>query len=154
MSDEADDDQDLDDFADLLGIPSSEAIPILGGPWARAEKHPDKSGLEEVIFVGRIGPSVAVKCDLVLRNLTVGVAVGQWAGAWPLIWDVQEPCATFAIGNGLDVVAFAKAVEVACKTKRRRLKVCRYCGELTAPEYMLDSDTCMGCSSRYFGIVY
>ena len=40
------------------------------------------------------------------------------------------------------------------ETRRRRYRKCRFCKEMTPPEYRFDPDVCMGCASSEFGIVY
>lgn len=154
MTDEEREREVLEDLGRLLHIPAESVIAAIGGPWQRAEPHSDIAVGQQLIFVGRSGPSVALKFDLQELTLKVGVAVGQWAGPWPLLWDVHARHETFALNDAFDIETEIAAVDHAAKAGRRRLKVCRYCGELIAPELMHGADSCMGCSSRYVGIVY
>jgi ribosomal protein L32 len=52
------------------------------------------------------------------------------------------------------LVELREAVDAAAAAKAPTLVVCRYCGNLVAPEHAIDVSTCHGCGSSVFGIVY
>ncbi len=39
-------------------------------------------------------------------------------------------------------------------TRKRQYRKCQFCGEKVAKEHRFDNDTCHGCASRQFGVVY
>jgi hypothetical protein len=115
------------------------------------------------LFVGRAGPSVAVLVgSAAAPRVLVGVARGSWLDPGTLRWQVGDPSATLApppVGApSADVDDFLAdlraAVDAAAEAKAALLVTCRYCGALVAPEHALGDQTCHGCGSAVFGIVY
>lgn len=39
-------------------------------------------------------------------------------------------------------------------SRKRQYRKCQFCGEKVALEHRFDSNTCHGCSSQHFGVVY
>ena len=138
-------------IGNLLGWSARDTIETLGGPW-RAESdivdsvHPD-------FFVGRAADSVALLFDLENRTLTIGKAVGHWADFAHLLWDVEEPQQTFGL-ESLSTREASDAADAAFASKRRSLRICRYCGELLGRERMAGDQQCYGCGTHVFGAVY
>ncbi len=38
--------------------------------------------------------------------------------------------------------------------RKRQYRKCQFCGEKVAPEHRFDQNTCHGCASEHFGVVY
>ena len=138
-------------IGNLLGLSARDAIEILGGPW-RAESDIVDS-VNPNFFVGRAADSVALLFDLKNRTLTIGKAVGHWANVADLLWDVEEPQQTFGL-ESLSTREASDAADAAFASKRRSLRICRYCGELLGRERMAGDQQCYGCGTRVFGAVY
>ncbi len=138
-------------IGNLLGLSARDAIEILGGPW-RAESDIVDS-VNPNFYVGRAADSVALLFDLENRTLTIGKAVGHWANVADLLWDVEEPQQTFGL-ESLSTQEASDAVDAAFASKRRSLRICRYCGELLGRERMAGDQQCYGCGTRVFGAVY
>ena len=138
-------------IGNLLGWSARDTIETLGGPW-RAESDIVDS-VNPNFFVGRAADSVALLFDLENRTLTIGKAVGHWANVADLLWDVEEPQQTFGL-ESLSTQEASDAVDAAFASKRRSLRICRYCGELLGRERMADDQQCYGCGTRVFGAVY
>ena len=109
--------------------------------------------LTPIFFVGRAADSVALLFDLENRTLTIGKAVGHWANVADLLWDVEEPQQTFGL-ESLSMREASEAVDAAFASKRRSLRICRYCGELLGRERMAGDQQCYGCGTHVFGAVY
>lgn len=48
-------------------------------------------------------------------------------------------------------------IELLMKTitsRKRQYRKCQFCGEKVAVEHRFDKDTCHGCASKHFGVVY
>jgi hypothetical protein len=138
-------------IGNLLGWSARDTIKILGGPW-RAESDIVNS-VNPNFFVGRAADSVALLFDLENRTLTIGKAVGHWANIADLLWDVEEPQQTFGL-ESLSTQEASDAADAAFASKRRSLRICRYCGELLGRERMAGDQQCYGCGTRVFGAVY
>lgn len=158
------DETDTTQLSQRLRVGPRELLLAIGGPWHVAERFPEhESEQPGTLFVGRAGPSAGI---LVGEGpgveVTVGKAVGEWQGAHPLLWTVIEPLVRVQLpdrdspGAETDRLLedLAEAVAAAVAAKRSALVVCRYCGQLVAPEHALDEDTCHACGSGVFGIVY
>ena len=141
-------------IGNLLGWSARDTIETLGGPW-RAEMIGDIVGSvnPEFFFVGRAADSVALLFDLENRTLTIGKAVGHWTNVHNLLWDVEEPQQTFGL-ESLSMREASEAVDAAFASKRRSLRICRYCGELLGRERMAGDQQCYGCGTHVFGLVY
>ena len=138
-------------IGNLLGWSARDTIETLGGPW-RAESNIVDS-VNPNFFVGRAADSVALLFDMENRTLTIGKAVGHWANVADLLWDVEEPQQTFGL-ESLSTQEASDAVDAAFASKRRSLRICRYCGELLGRERMAGDQQCYGCGTRVFGAVY
>ena len=138
-------------IGNLLGWSARGTIEILGGPW-RAESDLVDS-VNPNFFVGRAADSVALLFNLENRTLTIGKAVGHWTNVHNLLWDVEEPQQTFGL-ESLSMREASEAVDAAFASKRRSLRICRYCGELLGRERMAGDQQCYGCGTHVFGAVY
>lgn len=145
----------------LLGVDVQQLLREAGGPWEAIEqrRHCDDADPDVPrdphrgwLFVGRGGPSVAIRVEPSTRAVTVGPAIGSWEGVASLRWRVGEPRTVLAPATFLDQLR--SAVDAAAATKAPTLIVCRYCGALTAPEHALNAETCHACGSVIFGVVY
>jgi hypothetical protein len=141
-------------LAELLGSNTDEVITAIGGPWNEARFDGDHKRTDAAMFVGRAGPSVAILIDPAIRAIRIGKAEGEWSGVAELIWRISEPKCTFPLGTPVADTDLVQAVDDAFAAKRSSLHICRSCGEITAPERAFGSETCMGCSSRYLGVLY
>lgn len=158
------DDSDTTQLSQRLRVGPRELLEAIGGPWQVAERHAEHE-MERpgTLFVGRAGPSVGILVsDDISPEVTVGMAVGEWAGAHPLLWTIAAPLAHLAApephaaGSATDLLLdeLREAVDVAALAKAPSLVICRYCGSLVAPEYAFGEELCMGCGSSVFGVVY
>jgi hypothetical protein len=158
------DESDTTQLAQRLRVGPRELIESIGGPWQVSERIPEHE-MEQTgtLFVGRAGPSVAILVsDEVDPAVRIGAAIGHWQGAWPLLWTLTEPTVSLvtpsrtAPSAEVDrfLVELREAVDAAAAAKAPTLVVCRYCGNLVAPEHAIDESTCHGCGSSVFGIVY
>ena len=138
-------------IGNLLGLSARDTIESLGGPW-RAESDIVDS-VNPNFYVGRAADSVALLFDLENRTLTIGKAVGHWANVADLLWNVEEPQQTFGL-ESLSTQEASDAVDAAFASKRRSLRICRYCGELLGRERMAGDQQCYGCGTHVFGAVY
>ena len=138
-------------IGNLLGWSARDTIEILGGPW-RAESDIVDS-VNPNFFVGRAADSVALLFNLENLTLTIGEAVRHWTNVHNLLWDVEEPQQTFGL-ESLSMREASEAVDAAFASKRRSLRICRYCGELLGRERMAGDQQCYGCGTHVFGAVY
>ena len=158
------DESDTTQLSQRLRVGPRELLEAIGGPWQVVERMPEHE-MERpgTLFVGRAGPSVGILvADDASPRVVVGMAVGEWAGAHPLLWTIAPPTAhlttpasgTPAADTDRLLDDLREAVDAAALAKAPSLVVCRYCGALVAPEYALGADLCMGCGSSVFGVVY
>ena len=138
-------------IGNLLGWSARDTIESLGGP-SRAENDIVDS-VNPNFYVGRAADSVALLFDPENRTLTIGKAVGHWTNVHNLLWDVEEPQQTFGL-ESLSMREASEAVDAAFASKRRSLRICRYCGELLGRERMAGDQQCYGCGTDFFGVVY
>jgi hypothetical protein len=141
-------------LADLLECTSDDIITALGGPWLQGQFDGDHHTPDAHMFVGRAGPSVAILIEPATRTIHIGKAEGEWSGVADLIWRITEPKSTFPLGTPVADTSLVQAVDDAFAAKKPSLHICRSCGRITAPERAFGSETCMGCSSNYFGVLY
>ncbi len=158
------DESDTTQLSQRLRVGPRELLEAIGGPWQIVERFSEHE-MERpgTLFVGRAGPSVGILVtDDATPGVSVGMAVGEWAGAHPLLWSIAAPVvhlttpAPGAAGADTDLLLedLRAAVDDAARAKAASLVVCRYCGALVAPEYALGEELCMGCGSTVFGVVY
>lgn len=122
-------------------------VVLFGAGWARA---PGADALETGWYVA------GDPAQLMLMVSDDGVRLarprGRWHGASELVFEpVTEcriPAAAFSDSDLVHTV-------VANLLRRRRsaFRYCPYCRELTPPEYWHGA-ACMGCASRWHGVVY
>jgi hypothetical protein len=158
------DESDATQLSQRLNVGPRELIEAIGGPWHVVGRAPeDEITRPGTLFVGRAGPSVAILVsDQPVPQVSVGVAVGRWRDPGTLEWSIGEPtgevCAVASHASDREVAAMltslGQAVDEAFATKRPSLVICRYCGNLVAPEHALGSDICHACGSLVHGIVY
>jgi hypothetical protein len=158
------DESDTTQLSQRLHVGPRELLEAIGGPWQVVERHPEHE-MERpgTLFVGRAGPSVGILVtDDPSPEVSVGMAVGEWAGAHPLLWTIAppvvhlttpEPRAASADTDRL-LEDLRAAVDAAAQAKGPSLVVCRYCGSLVAPEFALGDELCMACGTAVFGVVY
>lgn len=146
-------DQAAEEIGQLIGLGAEDVIRNLGGPWSAALYSDAADSLHIKFFIGRASDSVALLFDLNHRTLTVGKAVGVWIDLGLMAWDVREPKQSFEL-HSLSIDSVSEAADAAFRSKRRSLRICRYCGELLGLEQMFDETYCYGCASRYLGLVY
>jgi hypothetical protein len=132
--------------------------------------------LKEAIYIGRLlqwGPldnefylfpitDFADEPNIFLQTSLNGIAFGyqsiEWQGHVPapifvtmkvITWDLlttlpqQEKESTI-----LD--ALLKTIQ----SRKRQYKTCQFCGEKTPPEHRINSNTCHGCATEHFGVIY
>jgi hypothetical protein len=95
-------------------------------------------------------------------EVSVGMAVGEWAGVHPLLWTIAPPVVHLRTPEPRAAAAdtdrlledLRAAVDEAAQAKAPSLVVCRYCGALVAPEHSLGDELCMACGTAVFGVVY
>ncbi len=158
------DETDTSVLAQQLRVGPRELLETVGGPWqVSARDAVDEHVLPGTLFVGRAGPSVAVLVRTgAASEVQVGVARGSWLDPGTLRWQVAEPSTTLtappadALPAEVDafLVDLGAAVDAAAEAKAPQLITCRYCGALVAPEHALGEDTCQGCGTSVFGVVY
>jgi hypothetical protein len=141
-------------LADLLGSNIDDIITALGGPWLQGRFDGDHHMPDACMFVGRAGQSVAILIDPATRSIHIGKAEGEWIGVAELIWRISDPKSTFPLSTPIADPDLVQAVDDAFAAKKPSLNICRSCGQVTAPEWSFGRETCMGCSSKYFGIIY
>jgi hypothetical protein len=152
----------LEILAHEFNLDVRELAELIGGPWNFAVNHGGPTGgamdfaetrLPGRVLIGRVGPSAVIQIND--EQVRVGRAKGEWFEPHPLVWDMTDPIVTIPLEEIHErLPELGEAVEAACKAKRRLLKVCRYCGELLAPELMFGKDQCSDCASEYSGVVY
>lgn len=158
------DESDTTQLSQRLRVGPRELLEAIGGPWQVVERFAEHE-MERpgTLFVGRAGPSVGILVtDDVNPEVSVGMAVGEWVGAHPLLWTIAAPVVHLAAPDpraeaaetDLLLVELREAVDAAALSKSPSLVVCRYCGALVAPEFSLGEELCMGCGSSVFGVVY
>lgn len=167
---------DLAKLALLLGADPLDVLGALGGPWYEDSEFArglrwchdpgmldDDADLKDYTrqFVGRVGPSVVLRINAESRRLLAGMAEGHWDGPGTLVWGATQPATTLDIpvgGEAGELERFLStvgaAVDEAARAKAPTLVTCRYCGAMIAPEHALERDTCYGCGSEVYGIVY
>jgi len=140
----------------LLNIELSQVMRAIGGPWRIAAR--DQLALlasRGECFIGRAGPSVALNVDPDTHTVRVGKAVGHWDHVAQLRWHLDSPTIALCMpGSHTEIDQFlsrlAFAVDAAARSKQPSLQVCRYCGEVVAPEYALDEERCHSCATAFF----
>ena len=158
------DESDTTQLSQRLRVGPRELLESIGGPWQVSERIPEREMESSgTLFVGRAGPSVAILVsDDPDPDVRIGVAVGQWQGAWPLLWSLTDETALLrtpprdALSAEVDafLADLQRAVDAAAALKARALVVCRYCGALVAPEHAVGEELCQACGANVFGIVY
>lgn len=136
----------------LIGMSAQSVIENLGGPWNEAALSGVAASAHIEFFIGRSADSVALLFDMTNHTLTVGKAAGVWV-RHVLRWEVKEPKQTFDL-KSLSIIEASEAADAAFTSKRRTLRICRFCGDLLGRELMFDEKCCYGCASRYLGVVY
>jgi hypothetical protein len=158
------DGSDTTQLAQRLRLGPKELLETLGGPWQVVRRDTgDEILAPGTLFVGRAGPSVAILVsDDPSPLVEVGVARGAWINPGTLAWSLAEPVETLVTPERdapsllVDrfLAALGTAVDAAFAAKAPSLVTCRYCGSLVAPEHALREDTCHGCGTSVFGVVY
>jgi len=145
--------QAAENIGSLIGISAQNVIENLGGPWNGAIPSGVTASAHTQFFVGRAADSVALLFDMTEHTLTVGKAAGVWVDLGLMLWEVKEPKQTFDL-KSLSIIEASEAADAAFTSKRRSLRICRYCGDLLGRELMFDEKCCYGCASNVFGVVY
>ena len=158
------DESDATQLSQRLHVGPRELVEAIGGPWHIARRSTEGEILAPgTLFVGRAGPSVAILVDDdPVPEVTVGSAEGAWPDPGTLEWAVGGTVvmlrAVAPQAPDADVAGFLErlgaAADEAFAAKRPSLVICRYCGDLVAPEHALGDEMCHGCGSRMLGIVY
>jgi len=158
----------LAELAALLGVDAGQLLVAAGEPWTAVEESETESDQDPEVdgtdgyaplFVGRVGPSVAIKVNRSAHAVVVGPCAGNWDGVVSLRWSVGEPHGVLGIpstspGHADFLDQLRAAIDLAARIKASTRVLCQYCGTLTFPEHALDSQTCHGCASTVLGVVY
>ena len=148
-------DEQLNVFADALGVDPATALRVLGGGWGPCEVGGDVWPVDgwahATWFV--TGEPGQVLAGIDFRAVVLARPVTRWEGVVGVLTavDLQE----FAREDvEFQPQLLADAVEVLARRSRRRFRWCRTCHRATAPEFFARRDECMDCATRYRGVVY
>lgn len=143
-------------LAALLGTEERALIAAIGGPWYQLNTEDVEMVTVpecELAFIGRTGPSALLAFAAHPTEVLVGRAVGTWSTPGTIEWGRQAPHASVPTGDAW-LERLATAIDAAYNANKVLLVNCRYCGEVTGPEFALGDDCCSGCASTYFGVVF
>jgi hypothetical protein len=133
-----------------LGLADGDFVEVFGAGWQRLpdqDEDPDPLGDWHVA-----GEPYQVALRPQRDGVELGMPVGQWVSAGTLHWQVGER-EHVAVGPDLAEAAQA-AVGDLLRRRRRTFRYCRYCRSHTAPEQLLNPDTCYACGTTWLGAVY
>lgn len=159
-----------DELADRLGREPRELADAIGTHWRRHDLPPDDLELVRGWVTDddprrrELAHAVAERTDwylagdpaLVLLGLrgadaVVARPVGEWLlGSCGLAYLPG----IVAVVDSQHLTALGEQVEQVVASRRRSLRMCRYCRDLVPPERRYAADVCHGCASRWFGVVY
>lgn len=158
------DETDATQLSQRLHVGPRELVEAIGGPWYIVQRSSEgEISAPGTLFVGRAGPAVAILVDDdPVPQVEVGTAEGRWPDPGTLEWSLSAPTVRLRAvpvhASDGEVAAMleslGQAVDAAFAAKRPTLVVCRYCGDLVAPEHALGDEMCHGCGTRIHGIVY
>ena len=102
--------------------------------------------------------------EVYLRTTNDGLEFGyeatQWDGYMPspipgvykkhsLPWETLQ-----SLNNEKQQEMILELLMKTINTRKRQYRKCQFCGEKVAVEHRFDKDTCHGCASEHFGVVY
>lgn len=135
----------------LLGIDRLTLVQELGGPWQALEQSSTAANAPQ--FLGRAGPSVLIEFDDEADEIRVRQAAGEWLDPGTIHWSAQEPQSSLPL-RALALDELARVIDLAAQAKASTLVTCRFCGDLVAPEFAFGYESCSGCASSYFGVLF
>ena len=88
--------------------------------------------------------------------MSIGVPKGVWVTQFHLDFEMEkwiEEIPLLAVPQKLNLVRHA--VSEAAEFSKRRMVKCKFCGNNTFPEQMIEDETCcMDCGVKHMGIVF
>jgi hypothetical protein len=102
--------------------------------------------------------------EVYIRHTDAGLEFGyeaiQWNGPVPaptpgiyktqsLPWDAMQ-----TLNKEEQQTIMLELLLKTINTRKRHYRKCQYCGDKVAKEHRFDRDTCHGCASEQFGVVY
>lgn len=145
-----------------LGLPTLEFVEVFGAGWQQLPEQPldgeaalasHAAGRDELSGPWHVaGEPYQVALRPQHDGVELGMPVGQWVGAGTLHWQIGE---RQHVAGGPDLAEAAQAaIAELLRARRRTFRYCRYCREQTAPEQLLNPDTCYGCGTEWLGVAY
>jgi hypothetical protein len=146
-------------LAARLGLEVMAFVDVFGAEWRLEQAEPwhdydaDPSG--GLGFPATPWHVAGTPPQVMARVFDHGVFVARPHGVWEggahtLVYRPDRQ--GYAAVHDLD--AARDLVRAAVTSRRRSFTYCRYCRVSTPPELRLGPDTCMGCASRWEGVVY
>jgi hypothetical protein len=159
-----------DELAGRLGREPRELADAIGTHWRRHELTPDDletvrgwvthddPRLRELAHAVDEGTDWYLAGDpalvmLGLRGADVVVArpVGEWLHG---THGLAHLPGVVAVVDAQHLTALGEQVEAVVASRRRSLRMCRYCRRLVPPEHRYAQDVCHDCATRWSGVVY
>lgn len=159
-----------DELADRLGREPREVADAVGTHWRRhhlaprdvelvrgwvAHEDPRLRELAHALdeqtdwFVA--GDPALVMLGLRGADAVVARPVGEWLhGTHGLAYLPG----VVAVVDAQHLTTLGGQVDAVVASRRRSLRMCRYCRRLVPPEHRFAQDVCHGCASAWFGTVY
>lgn len=140
-------------LAQRLGMQLDEFVELFGAGWREAEpfRHQLLSGDDWGEWY------VAADPPQIMLALTADdrVRLARPRGVWQGVAELSlQPVDERTVPRGLEATDEVRSI-VADLLRRRRstFRYCRYCRDLTPPEYW-EEGACMSCSERWLGVVH
>lgn len=164
------DDDRTDELADRLGREPRELADALGTHWRRLDLAPDDvetvhgwvtdddprrrelaHALDERTDWYLAGDPPLAMLGLRGADAVVARPVGEWLrGSHGLAYLPG----VVAVVDARHLTALGEQVEQVVASRRRSLRMCRYCRDLVPPEHRYAADVCHGCASRWSDVSY
>lgn len=130
-----------DEFRGLFGL---EWRPALN---ASVPAHPEM--LFDQLYLW--GEPVQLAALVSPAGLSIGQPKGQWIGHEGVRYDAVD---LVPVSSDMPRPMIEAFVKERLRRRRRSFTWCRYCGDQLVPEARYDRETCFGCATRVFGVVY
>lgn len=130
-----------DEFRELFGLDWRPALnaPVAAQPEMR---------LDQVYLWGEPAQLAATVSP---DGLSIGQAAGQWIGHEGVMYEAVD---LIPVSSDMPRPVIEALVKDRLRRRRRSFTWCRYCGDQLVPEARYDRETCFGCATLVFGVVY
>lgn len=134
------------------GFSDDEFLELFGLDWRPALNAQD-SGRPETLLdqVYLWGEPVQLAALVSPSGLSIGQPAGQWVGHEGVTYEAVD---LVPVSGDMPRPMIETFVKERLRRRRRSFTWCRYCGNQLVPEARYDRETCFGCATFVFGVVY